>query len=66
MYGTVRYGYVRMVGLLVGWFVGWLQLTLARKTSRVSEMVVCTVKYYTVDSIANAQLSILVRPMSNV
>jgi hypothetical protein len=28
--------------------------------------VVCTVKYCTVESIANAKFSILVRPMSNV
>jgi len=53
--------------LKVGWLVGYN--FLARKTSRVggiSETVVCTVKYCTVDSIANVKLSILVRPMSHV
>jgi len=49
------------------WLVGYN--FLARKTSRVSgisETVVCTVKYCTVDSIANPKLSILVRPISRV
>ena len=50
-----------------GWLVGYN--FLARKTSRVSgisETLVCTVKYCTVDSIADAKLSILVRPMRHV
>ena len=59
----VCYCTLPLVGRLVGYNF------LARKTSRVSgisETVVCTVKYCTVDSIANAKLSILVRPMSHV
>ena len=59
-YGTYV---VPMVGRLVGYNF------LARKTSRVSEIsetVVCTVKYCTVDSITNTNLSISIRPMSRV
>ena len=59
-------------GIHTGWIlvrlVGSLQLPSKEddRVSGISEPVMCTVKYCTVDSIANAKLSILVRPMSHV